>query len=414
MGSAFDYHELPNGLRVVCERMPNVSSAAVGFLARTGSRHEAPHLHGVSHFLEHMCFKGTDTRDWQALNIRFDELGSIYNAFTSKDHTFYFGWVPPARAVEQIELLADMMRPALPAEEFETERGVILEEIAMNDDNFERHVSNFAHRVIFGEHPLAHEILGEKETIAALPRGHLLDYHAQRYAADNMVLIAAGAIDPQEIFAAAGRLCGGWKRSESENGVVSPPSALPTGTHKLVLPQFQQHALIIVYPSVPEGDPHEETIEAFASLFGGHNSRCYWNIVQKGICSHAGVTWLAYSDCGYLALFAYGEPERCEEMYDALCEQARDAIESGFRRDELQRVKNQRRTGLALEGETPRSRLSQIVDDLETVGHVRTLGARMAATEAVTEKHIADYLRRYPISDEGLLLSVGPRGWPED
>ncbi len=408
MSSQFDYHELPNGLRVVCETMPNVSSAAVGFLARTGSRHEQPHLHGVSHFLEHMCFKGTATRDWQAVNVRFDQLGSIYNAFTSKDHTFYFGWVPADRAVDQIELLADMMRPALPAAEFETERGVILEEIAMNDDSFDRQVSNFAHRVMFGEHALAHEILGEKETVAALPHSHLVAYHAQRYAADNMVLIAAGAIDPQEIFAAAGRMCGAWSRSENGNGSISPPSGLPSGTHKLILPQFQQHAILMIYPGLREGDPHEETIEAFASLFGGHNSRCYWNIVQKGICSHAGATWLAYSDCGYLALFAYGEPERCEEMADALRAQAADVVANGFKRDEVQRVKNQRRTGLALEGETPRSRLSQIVDDLETVGTVRTLASRMAATEAVTEKHIAAYLRDYPITGDCLTLSVGP------
>jgi predicted Zn-dependent peptidase len=388
--------------------MPNVSSAAVGFLARTGSRHEEPHLHGVSHFLEHMCFKGTATRDWQAINIRFDDLGSIYNAFTSKDHTFYFGWVPAARTTDQIELLADMMRPALPAGEFETERGVILEEIAMNDDSFERHVSNFVHRVVFGDHPLAHEILGEQETIAGLPHGHLVDYHAERYAPDNMVLIAAGAIDEQEIFAAAGRLCGDWTRSSNGRATVRPPGDLPAGTRELVVPQFQQHAIVILYPSVPEGDAHEETIEAFSSLFGGHNSRCYWNIVQKGICSHAGATWLSYSDCGYIALYAYGEPDQHDEMLAALREQAADVSKNGFTSDEIQRVKNQRRTALALEGETPRSRLSQIVDDLETVGHVLTLGARLEATESVSEHRIERYLSKYPITGDGLLLSIGP------
>lgn len=409
MSSTFSYHELPNGLRVVCEAMRNVQSAAVGFLVRTGSRHESPELHGVSHFLEHMCFKGTaGGRDWHDINVRFDELGSIYNAFTSKDHTFYYGWVPAARVAEQIELLADMMRPALPAAEFETERGVILEEIAMSDDSFERHVGEFVHHQAFEGHPLAHEILGEKETIAGLALDRVVDYHRTHYTADNMILIAAGAIEAEEIFAAAGRLCSDWQRSSNGIATVQPPAPPAVGRRTLPVPQFKQHAVVVVYPSVPAGHADEEAIEAFTHLFGGPNSRCYWNIVQKGICSHAGASWLPYLDCGVMALYAYGEPERAAEMLAALREQAAEATAHGFSDDEVQRVKNQRRTSLALEGETPRSRLSQITDDLETVGYVRTVGARLAAAEAVTGERIADYLRRFPVTGEGLLLEVGP------
>jgi predicted Zn-dependent peptidase len=409
MSSTFSYHELPNGLRVVCETMANVQSAAVGFLVRTGSRHESPPLHGVSHFLEHMCFKGTaGGRDWHAINVRFDELGSIYNAFTSKDHTFYYGWVPAGRVAEQIELLADMMRPALPAEEFETERGVILEEIAMSDDSFERHVGEFVHHQTFDGHPLAHEILGEKQTIAGLPRARLVEYLRTHYTADNMILIAAGAIEPEEIFATAGRLCGSWERSTNGLAKVGPPPPPAVGRRTLPVPQFKQYAVVVVYPSLPAGHADEEAIETFTHLFGGPNSRCYWNIVQKGICSHAGASWLPYSDCGVMALYAYGEPERAVEMLAALREQATEATAEGFSDDEVQRVKNQRRTSLALEGETPKSRLSQIMDDLETVGYVRTVGARLAAAEAVTVRGISDYLRRHPITGDGLLLEIGP------
>jgi predicted Zn-dependent peptidase len=109
-----------------------------------------------------------------------------------------------------------------------------------------------------------------------------------------------------------------------------------------------------------------------------------------------------------MALYAYGEPERAVEMLAALREQAAEATAEGFSDDEVQRVKNQRRTSLALEGETPKSRLSQIMDDLETVGYVRTVGARLAAAEAVTVRGISDYLRRHPITGDGLLLEIGP------
>jgi predicted Zn-dependent peptidase len=412
MSSTFAEHQLPNGLRVICEVMPQVRSAAVACLACTGARHETPPVHGVSHFLEHMCFKGTPRRTWHDINVRFDELGSIYNAFTGKQHTVYYGWVPRDRIAAQFELLADMMRPALPPADFETERQVILEEIAMSDDNFDRHAWNFLHKEVFGDHPLGHEILGEKETIQNLPHAAMVDYHRQRYAANNMVILAAGALEPEELFAAVGRCCEQWQPSFDDQ---APAAALPlpgVGVRKQLLPRFQQQSLILVYPSVPQGHADEESVESFTSLFGGSNSRCYWSIVQKGICTSAGAAWVAYADCGIMALYADGQPEQCEQMLAALREQACEAGAGGFTAEEVQRVKNRRRTQLALEAESPRTRIMQMVDDLETFGRVRTTEARLAAVEQVSARTIADYLCRYPITGEGLLLSIGPRNWP--
>jgi predicted Zn-dependent peptidase len=412
MQSTFATHVLPNGLRVVCETVPRVSSAAAGFLARTGSRHEFPPQHGVSHFLEHMCFKGTAKRTWHDINVRFDELGSIYNAFTGKEQTMYYGWVPGARIEPQIELLADMMRPSLPEPDFQTERNVILEEIAMSDDSFDRIVWNYLHEIVFGDHTLAHEILGEKETIQNLAHGTLVEYHRQRYAPGNLDLVVAGAIDPQAVFAAAGRYCGDWPRAEL--GAVSDgqPPALPQGVFKKQLDRFKQQSLILLYPAIPHGHADEELVEAFTGLFGGHNSRCYWNIVQKGICTQAGAIWIAYRDCGLLALYADGEPERCEQMLDALRGEAAKVMRDGFAADEVRRVRNQRRTQLALEAENPRTRLMQLVDDLEVHGRLRTADERLAAVEGVTPAKLRRFLERHPIGGDELLISCGPRDWP--
>ncbi len=409
--STFLHHQLPNGLRIACERMPRVRSAAVGFLVRTGSRHERAGEHGVSHFLEHMCFKGTPTRSCHEVNVRFDELGSIYNAFTSKEHTFYYGWVPAARLAAQVELLADMLHPALPEAEFETERNVILEEIAQSDDSFDRHVSSLLHEAVFGSGTLAHEVLGDAESIGGMERQTMLDYHRRRYAADNVWLLAAGEIEPEALFAAAARSCGHWRPVHEEFNGAS--TARRAGVEKLVLPQFQQQAVVLVYPSVAQSDPRAESIEAFCALFGGSNSRCYWNIVQTGVCSQAGAAWIAYDDVGLMALYAYGEPERCEDMIEALRREAQEVSTGGVTADEVMRVRNHRRTQVALEAETPRSRISQMLDDLECVGHVRTVGARLAATESVTVDSVMDYLRAYPIVGDGLLLSAGPRDWPD-
>jgi predicted Zn-dependent peptidase len=412
MESTFVQHELPSGLRVVCEAMPGVRSAAAAFLARTGARHEAPEEHGVSHFLEHMCFKGTARRNWREVNVRFDELGSIYNAYTGKEHTVYYGWVPAARLAEQIELLADMMRPSLPPDDFQTERKVILEEIAMSDDNFDRLVWNFVHEVVWGRHPLGHEILGEKETIQAMPHETLWNYHRRRYSPDNMYLVAAGAVDPQAVFAAAGRYCGQWGRGGDGLVASGPVPQFPLGVRKLKLDRFKQQSVLLVYPSVPSGHADEESIEAFTMLFGGHNSRCYWNIVQKGICTQAGAVWIGYQDSGVLVFFADGEPDKCEQMLEALRGQMQEVAEKGFAADEVRRVRNQRRTQLALEAESPRTRLMQVLDDVDTYGYPRPVDARLAAAEQVSQKTIARYLEQHPITGDGLLLSCGPRDWP--
>lgn len=412
MQSTFCEHRLPNGLRVVCEAMPQVRSAAAAFLAQTGSRHETPPEHGVSHFLEHMCFKGTPTRTWHDINVRFDELGSIYNAFTGKEHTVYYGWVPGTRITPQIELLADMLRPALPEPDFQTERNVILEEIAMSDDAFDRNVWNFLHEVVFGTHALGHEILGEKETIQNLPHRALIEYHQRRYAPENVALLVAGAVDPQEVFAAAGRYCGSWNGAGNGEPPEVEVPAFRTGTHKRTTDRFTQQSIVLVVPSIPAGHDDEETVEAFTSLFGGPNSRCYWNIVQKGICTQAGVVWIAYRDCGYLAFYADGEPEKCETMLAALREQIEVVRRDGFEPHEVQRVKNQRRTHLALEMENPRTRVMQLVEDVETRNSVQQPAVRLAAVDRVTPKRIAEYLERCPITGEGVLLSYGPRDWP--
>jgi predicted Zn-dependent peptidase len=404
-------HRLPNGLHVQCETLPGVQSAAVAFLVRTGSRHEHPHEHGVSHFLEHMCFKGTHRRDWRAINVRFDDLGAIYNAFTGKEHTVYYGWLPAVQTEPLLELLSDMMRPALPPDDYETERNVILEEIAMSGDSFDHHVSDFLHQVCFAAHPLAHEILGEKETIEGLPRQVMLDYLSQRYAAENMNLIAVGAVDSQALLSAAGRYCGNWNGAGYAPRVFADPKPLPTGLKSLELPQFQQQSIVVIYPAIAPGDPDEDTVDVLTSVMGGANSRCYWNIVQKGIASQAGVAWLAYEGVGLLAFYADGDPQRCDEMYAALRAEIDQLREGGVRDDELQRVKNRQITQLALESENPRTRLMQIIDDLEGHGHVRSSEARLSAIGRVSTKSVASYLERCPIAGEGLVLSVGPREW---
>ncbi len=411
MKDPYTLHTLDNGLRVVIERMPDVRSAAAGFLARTGARDEAAELAGVSHFLEHMMFKGTNRRTWRQVTIDFDRMGSTYNAYTSEDRTVYFGWVRRADIGKQIELLADMMRSTLPPDEFETEKKVVLEEIAMAKDNLEHLAFDFLQEKVFAGHPLAWPILGYEDTVNRLSRDQMWDYFRRRYAPDHMLLIVAGNVEPTEIIDLAERSCGSWEASGAATPRTSP--TIQSGTDILQVQRFKQQIVALTFPSVSGPDERIETAEATAVILGGDNSRFFWNIVQKGLSPRAGVSHMDFHDCGAMVLYGACEPDRAGRLLDAIRAEANRIRTDGVKEHEVERVKNQRRTSLAVEGEAPYHRLTQIMDDMEYHGAPRTVDQRLAEVDAVSIETIHDYLQEFPIGDGGHLTSVGPSRFPE-
>jgi len=409
--SPFVEARLSHGLRIVMELMPHVRSAAAGFLVKTVSRDETPDLAGASHFLEHMCFKGTPRRNWRAINVAFDEMGSSYNAFTSKERTFYFGWVPAKEIHRQIELLADMMQSVLPAEEFDVEKGVILEEIAMSKDSIEHLAWDLIHEKLYAGHALSWSVLGTEESIKALSRDQMYAYFRRRYSPGNMVLIVTGRIDPDRIVESAERCCGGWEAIEVADGREPPP--FRSGSVTQQAERFNQQAVGFVLPAPPAGHADAEVVRAMASILGGDNSRFYWNIVQTGLAHQAGVYWVAYADCGLIALDGLCVPEKAEALTEAIRKEAARIARDGVTDAELQRVKNKRRTGLAVEAEAAYHRLIEVAEDICEYGYPRTVGQRLAEVDAVTVERVAGYLRQWPIEAPGMFISLGPRNWPE-
>jgi len=411
--SRFHQSKLSNGLTVLVETMPDVSSAAAGFLVRTGARDETSDLAGVSHFLEHMCFKGTPKRAWQQITIDFDNMGSTYNAFTSKERTFYFGWVRKNDLARQIELLADMMRSTIPADEFDTEKKVILEEIAMSDDQIDRHLYDLVHERIFPGHPLHWPVLGTTESVKAMARDQMHHYFAERYNPANMVLVVSGAVTPDEVMRIANDICGSWGSSGPR-----PKRELPrlhtTGTAVAQMDRFKQQAFAVVVPAPSAVDEHDETAEALAAILGGQNSRFFWKIVQEGVAPVAAALRVDYCDCGLMLLYGFCEPPNCEQLLEAMKREVALVVSDGVTEAELQRVKNRRRTALATEAEAPYHRLMQLSHDVDMFGRPRTVEERLAAVDAVSTDRIREYLRRWPLDRESFLVSVGPRAWPSN
>lgn len=407
----FVVDQLPNGLTVAVEIMPHVQSAACGFLARTGARDDPPQLAGVSHFLEHMMFKGTARRTAAQVNIEFDEMGSYYNAYTSKDRTFYYGWVQTRDLDRQLDLLADMMRSTLPENEFALEKNVVLEEIAMSKDDLASVAYDCLHERLCPGTPLAWPVLGYEETIENMTVWGMREYFTRRYAPNNLILVAAGNVDPDAVMKAARRLCGDWPAVQPL-GTHRQAPILQTGVATEIVDRFHQQAVLLAFPSVAATDPLYETAEAAAAILGGENSRFYWNIVQKGISTRAGVFHEEYQDFGLTVMFGLCEPDNCQRLFDAMREEAAKLATLGPEDKELRRVKNLRRTSLANESEAPFYRLGQLVDDMDYRGRPRPAQDRLAAVDAVTAETVAEYLQRFPLAAPGFLVSVGPQAWP--
>ncbi len=407
----FIEHSLSNGLRVVIEPMPHVQSASAGFLVRTGSRDESPELAGVSHFVEHMCFKGTHHRTWREITRDFDDLGSTYNAYTSKERTFYFGWVRSGDLEKQIEIIADMMRSTFPPDEFEMEKKVILEEIAMSDDQLDHRVYDLIHEKAYAGHPLAWPVLGTTASIQAVTRDQLHGYFQSRYNPANLILLVAGAVDPKQTIRMAERVCGDWPP-----GTPGPSRSAPDGWRPVTAAcqtgRFQQQALVLGYPAPSEAHEDRETADVFAAILGGNNSRFFWEIVQAGIAPQVSAGRLDYCDVGMMIAFGLCEPKNAEQLLAALQSEIKKVVSNGVKPDEVQRVKNRARTALATEAEAPYYRLMQLAGDVDVFGRPRTVAERLAAIERVTPERIRDYLQAWPMSDNGCLISLGPREWP--
>ncbi len=203
-------HALANGLEIVAECNDAAYSTALGFFVNTGARDENDAIAGVSHFLEHMAFKGTPSRSADDVNREFDEMGAHYNAFTNEENTVFYAAVLPEHQDRVVDLLADILRPSLRVDDFNTEKQVILEEIQMYDDQPPFGADDKCRALHFGSHPLGHSVLGTSKSVAELPVEAMLDYFRHRYSPGNIVLCGAGRIDFDRLVRLAQRRCGDW------------------------------------------------------------------------------------------------------------------------------------------------------------------------------------------------------------
>ncbi|MDP9310163.1 MAG: insulinase family protein [Chloroflexota bacterium] len=402
----YDQHVLPNGLTIVGEYNEDAQSVAIGFFTRTGSRDETPELSGVSHFLEHMMFKGSERRSAEEVDLEFDAMGARYNAFTSEENTVYYGAVLPEFQERLIDLLADMLRPSLRQDDFDTEKKVILEEIAMYKDRPQFTVYILARETYHHGHPLGNSVLGSTESITALQRDQMMDYFRRRYAPNNMVVTLTGKYDWNAAVAQIEQTCGGWAQGDSSR-TVTEPDALPLERMQPD-PKRDRVYLCAVAPAPSAQDDARYAAEVLAEVLGGgEGSRLYWALVHPGIADSADMSYSEQDGAGAFFVSATCDPERTTEVIDLLRSTLATAQNDGMSDDEIARARRKLASALVLRAETPMGRLVTVGFDYVYRRRIEPLAETVDKLLAVATDDVDALLRPKPF-DKLTLVGYGP------
>jgi len=383
---------LPNGLRLALHPMPATYSATVVALVGAGSRYESDAEAGISHFLEHMLFKGTARRPTaQLVADTVERVGGRLNASTSREITSYYAKVPSRHIDTGLDLIADMLRNSLiDAEEVEREKGVIVEEIAQGEDAPTAVGAHLLQRTLWGAHPLGRPVIGARETVLATTRADLCGYHARHYVPGRMVLSVAGNIDPDVIARHVEELFGDMAAGPEP---VALPALYPRDGEAVAhAPHDGQAHLFVAAPGVAADHPDHMAFALLAELLGGGmSSRLFLEVRERrGLAYSVGASASTLSDHGTLAVHAGVAPARAAGALEVIVRELRRLAVEPVSADELERVRGHYEGSLLLALEDSYSVAARNARSVLQRGYARTPEESLALVEAVSA---ADVLR---------------------
>ena len=403
----FHSHKLANGLQVVAETSPSARSAAIGFFVRTGARDETPEVSGVTHFLEHMVFKGTPRRTYLDVNRDFDRIGADYNAFTSEENTVFHAAVLPEYLPQAVDVLADILRPSLREEDFNTEKGVIIEEIGMYEDQPGSCAYEHAKRLFFADHRLGNSILGTAQSITDLRRDQMYDYFQRRYVAPNITVAAAGNFDWKHLTALVERHCGDWLPGPVGREGVRETGG--SGGRQVVTKDKVAQEHVILMAGGPSADsPRRHAADLLSMIVGDDSgSRLYWALVDPGLADSADCSFHEYEGTGSFYTSFSGEPDQAESNLEIVLDVLRTVRRDGVTEEEVQQARNKILSRVVRASERPKGRMVAVGMHWTYQHEYRSVDDELRAYEAVTTKAIREVLDHYPI-DRVTTLALGP------
>jgi predicted Zn-dependent peptidase len=408
-GTVFHTHRLSNGLQIVGQPMPDFESVAVSYFVRTGSRDEYdPAIAGVSHFLEHMVFKGTKSLNWQEITLEFNKIGAELNAFTSHEATVFYARVLGEYLDRAVELLSDMMYPRLDESDFETEKEVIINEIARSEDQPYNYTYRQLMQTYFGGHPLGHDVLGSRDSIRNMHIEQMRNYWQRRYAANNLILSVAGKFDWDHIVELAEKHCTNWRTGDTGRDVAHYEPAQSIN-NIMVNEQLKQQIMIIAMPAVDIKDPDYYAAALGGSILGDSDgSRLYWNIYQRGLAESASAGVWAMEGTGILLMEANSTPEDAPRVLKLLRAELDSLLNDGIYEDELRRAKDKLISGIVLSSESTFARMRSLASDWVTEGRLISVEEEVERVEKVTTEDVMRALKRFPLREKQVLTALGP------
>ncbi|MGV3759382.1 MAG: M16 family metallopeptidase [Actinomycetota bacterium] len=399
--------ELPNGLRIVTETMPEARSVSLGAWVRVGGRDEPAELSGASHFLEHLLFKGTEVRGAREIAEAVDAVGGEMNAFTSREHTAYYARLPHAHLGLGVEILGDVLTaPALRVAEVEAERQVIVEEILMNLDAPDDRVHTLLSQALFAEHPLGRDVLGDRASVEAITRDAIAGFFDRWYRPATMVLAAAGRLDHEAVVEAVATAFG--DRTGGERPDRDPPGPLEP-TVVVEHDDTEQANLCLGWRSLPvDHDDRWALAVANQILGGGMASRLFQEVRESRGLAYAVYSHTSgYADAGYLSIYCGTAPERAAEALAVIDGVVEDLLAGGVTEREREVAAGYLEGSMLLGLEDTGGRMGRIGRGLVQRDELTTIDEHVRRLRSVTRDDVAAVLH-HVLTGPRVLAAVGP------
>jgi predicted Zn-dependent peptidase len=399
---------LPNGIRVVTERMEHVRSVAVGVWVETGSRHEPDNRGGMSHLIEHLVFKGTATRSAEAIARTMDSVGGQMDAFTTKEHTCFYVQVLDEHLPLAVDLLTDiLLHPRFDAEELEREKQVVLQEIKMVEDTPDDIIHDIFADQIWKGHPLGRPILGTRELVTGFSRDTIAEHFAEEYVPPKVIISVAGNVTHERVVSLFGAGFTDSGRAPIERQNTAP--GLNAGVN-IVHKQLEQVHVVMGFPGLRQSAPERYALFLLNDVIGGSmSSRLFQEVRERqGLvyAIHSGAQ--AYLDTGVLYLYAATDPGNFSKVLKSILKEIRALKKTGITAEELKRAKDHLKGSLMLSLESTSSRMNRLAKHEMHLGSFLTMDAMIAAIEGVQHEQVQALVGELLDEDRLALTTLGP------
>lgn len=391
----FEKVVLDNGVRIVCEKIPHVRSVSIGIWIGTGSRNENHKNNGISHFIEHMFFKGTRKRNARQIAESIDNIGGQLNAFTGKECTCYYAKTLDEYIDVAIETLSDMFfESRLANDDIEVEKRVILEEISMYEDSPEELVHDLLSEAVWDGNPLGYPILGTIESLGNIDRYEINDYISKNYTPQNTVIAVAGNYDIDELCALARKYFGGWNLEKKQ--VQSYSKAKFTQNIKLKEKDTEQVHICMGFDGIEHGNDDIYTLLAINNIFGGGMSSHLFQKIreEKGLVYSIYSYPSSYRSEGLFTIYAGMNPEHLDRVVSLITEEVDNLLKKGITREELERSKEQLKGNYILGLESTVSRMTSIGKSELLLGYINPPEKILEKIDNISHDSISELIKR--------------------